>query len=72
MYEFTNREIDVIKLIINGKTNKEIANELYISYHTVKANIEKIYEKVGIHNRILLALKIAKELNYSTEVQNYK
>jgi DNA-binding NarL/FixJ family response regulator len=56
MIKLTERELSVIKLISEGKKNKEIAKELYLSVHTIKAILEKIYNKTGIHNRVLLAL----------------
>ena len=62
MEKLTNREKDVCNLIIKGLSNKEIAEELYISVHTVKANLEHIYEKLKISNRVLLAIYITKAL----------
>ena len=53
----TERENDVFKLLIQGKTNKQIADELNITHHTVKAHIEHIYEKNNVHSRIELILK---------------
>lgn len=44
----TEREIDVVKLVAFGKTNKEIGNELYISIHTVISHRKNITEKLGI------------------------
>ena len=62
MEKLTNREKDICNLIIKGLSNKEIAKELYISVHTVKANLEHIYEKLKISNRVLLAIYITKAL----------
>ena len=56
----TERELQVIKLLSEGKSNKQIANELFISFHTVKAILETIYEKTGLHNRVLLAIYATK------------
>ena len=42
MKKFTQRELDILNLIIEGKTNSEIADKLFISVHTVKANLENI------------------------------
>ena len=58
---FTKRELELIKFLSEGKTNKEIAKELYLSVHTVKVTLERIYEKTGIHNRLLLALYAYRE-----------
>ena len=44
----TDREIEVVKLVANGKTNKEIADSLYISIHTVISHRKNITEKLGI------------------------
>lgn len=56
MVHLTGRETDVIKLLINGKTNFEISKELFISVHTVKSILEKIYEKTDCHNRVQIAI----------------
>ena len=47
-----SKQEQVIKtLIIEGKTNKEIANELFVSLNTVKTHITNIYNKLNISNR---------------------
>jgi len=46
--DLTGREIEVVKLVALGKTNKEIANELCISIHTVISHRKNITEKLGI------------------------
>ena len=43
---------------MEGLSNKEIAAKLFISVHTVKANLEHIYEKLNISNIVLLALYV--------------
>lgn len=52
----TKREREIVDLLVLGKSNKEIASVLYISVHTVKTNLEHIYEKLGIYNRVMLAV----------------
>lgn len=44
----TNREIDVLKLVALGNSNKEIADKLYISTHTVMSHRKNMIEKLGI------------------------
>lgn len=61
MKNLTEREMEVVKALSDGMTNKEIAKKLYISVHTVKAMLEKIYDKTGVHNRVKLALVYAKQ-----------
>lgn len=50
-YELTPREIEVMTLLLNGISYKEIANELFISVATVKTHINKIYKKTGAKTR---------------------
>ncbi len=52
----TERELEVLKLVIEGKTNKEIAKELFVSYHTVKAHISSIMQKIECNGRVTLAV----------------
>lgn len=53
----TTREKEILALIVEGKSNPEIARALIISTHTVKAHIEKsIYRKLGVHNKVQAAV----------------
>jgi DNA-binding NarL/FixJ family response regulator len=47
----TEREREVLDLIAGGSTNREIANELYLSPHTVKEHTSALYRKLGARNR---------------------
>jgi DNA-binding NarL/FixJ family response regulator len=47
----TGRELDVLKLIVGGRSNKEIAGELFISEATVKTHINSILSKLGVSDR---------------------
>ncbi len=53
-YGITAREGEIIRLLLEGKNNKEIAAELFISDHTAKNHIHHIYQKLGIGNRVQL------------------
>lgn len=57
-FNLTEREKDIIKLIIEGLNNNEIADKLYISIHTVKSHIENIFKKMKVGRRTALLNKI--------------
>ncbi len=47
----SDREREVVSLIASGSTNREIAEELYLSPHTVKEYTSGLYRKLGVRNR---------------------
>jgi DNA-binding CsgD family transcriptional regulator len=47
----TTRELDVLRLISEGRTNKEIAQALFISTHTVAVHVARVLRKTGTSNR---------------------
>ena len=47
-----------LSLIVDGFSNKQIADKLYISEGTVKNYISKIYDKTGIHDRVKLVVAL--------------
>ena len=49
--ELTDRENEILKLIADGLTNREISCSLSISESTVENHVHHIYEKLGIPNR---------------------
>lgn len=51
----TRREQEVIDLIAQGMSNKEISSELNIAVHTVKSHVHNILEKLAIHSRLEVA-----------------
>jgi ligand-binding sensor protein/DNA-binding CsgD family transcriptional regulator len=57
----TARELDVLKLLVLGKTNLEIAGELYISVHTAKSHVSSIMEKLLVDDRVQVAVKAIRE-----------
>ena len=57
----SDRELQVLQLLAAGKSNREIAGELFISVGTVKRHVHHIYQKLGVSNR-LQAAAMAKEI----------
>jgi DNA-binding NarL/FixJ family response regulator len=51
----TPRELEVIALIAQGKSNKEIARELSIATDTVKSHVRNVMEKLALHSRLQIA-----------------
>ena len=56
--ELSGRQKEVYDLIISGKTNKEIINELFIEQSTLKSHINQIYKKLNIKSRRELKSKL--------------
>ena len=52
----TNRELDIVRMIVLGLRNAEIAGRLCVSEGTVKSHLHHVYEKLGVHSRMDLLL----------------
>lgn len=57
------REREVMLLIVEGLSNKEIARQLNMSESTVKAHLHSIYRRLAINNRTTLAVLVAQQRN---------
>lgn len=57
----TEREFEVLKHVVMGKSNTEIAEELVISVHTAKAHVCSILQKMGVNDRVQAAVKAVRE-----------
>lgn len=55
-FGLTRREIEIIRAVVAGETNKEIAQRSSISENTVKSHVAHIFDKLGASNRLELAL----------------
>jgi DNA-binding CsgD family transcriptional regulator len=53
-YQLTDREKDIVEVMMQGKSNKEIADTLLISLRTVGAYLQNVYKKTGVSNRFAL------------------
>ena len=59
--QLTERELEVLKHLVNGKSNTEIAKELIVSVHTAKAHVCSILQKLCVDDRVQAAVKAIKE-----------
>ncbi|BCW99430.1 MAG: helix-turn-helix domain-containing protein [Armatimonadota bacterium] len=50
--KLTPREIEVLSLVVEGRTSKDIADALYVSKRTVDFHLANIYEKLHVSNRV--------------------
>ncbi|MCD8024901.1 MAG: response regulator transcription factor [Candidatus Gastranaerophilales bacterium] len=57
----TDREQEVLRLLVKGKSNTEIASELIVSVHTAKAHVCSILQKLCVDDRVQAAVKAIKE-----------
>lgn len=58
--ELTEREMEVLKLIAKGRSNQEVADELYIGIKTVKYHVTNILAKLGVEDRTQAAIYAVK------------
>ncbi|MEE8566901.1 MAG: response regulator transcription factor, partial [Candidatus Bipolaricaulota bacterium] len=57
----TQRELDILKLVTKGLSNKEIANELSLSARTVQRHLESIFIKLQVGSRTEAVVRALKE-----------
>lgn len=55
-FNLTHRELEIIQAVVDGHPNKEIASRLGVTEPTVKHHLTSIFDKVGVSNRLELAL----------------
>lgn len=51
MNDLTSREREVLNLVVEGRTNKEIARSLHVTERTVEQHLTHIYRKLGVSSR---------------------
>ncbi len=59
--QLTEREMEVLRLLVEGKSNTEIANDLVVSVHTAKAHVCNILQKLYVNDRVQAAVKAIRE-----------
>ena len=67
-YRLSPREADIINLIVQGNSRKDIARILHLSGETVKSHSTAAYNKLGVDNKIQL-INLLKEYNLISEQQ---
>lgn len=60
-YDLTDRERDVLRELIEGKTKKQMGKSLFLSEHTVDTHLRSIYNKLHVHSRTEAVVKAIKE-----------
>jgi DNA-binding NarL/FixJ family response regulator len=54
--DLTPRELEILQLVLAGKTNKSIAGEICISAKTVEFHLDNIYKKIGVQTRTMAGI----------------
>ena len=67
---FTSREKEVLQLLTGGRSNKEIAAELFVAERTVKAHVCRLMRKSGVRNRLELSVHAVTHLLVSQSRSN--
>jgi DNA-binding NarL/FixJ family response regulator len=50
--QLTARELDVLRLVAGGLSNRAIADRLILSLHTVRTHVQSILSKLGVHSKL--------------------
>lgn len=61
MNGLTKREVEVIELLLQGLSNKEIGNKLFVSESTIKTHLWNVFKKRGVKKRAELVFQVMKE-----------
>jgi DNA-binding NarL/FixJ family response regulator len=67
--QLTSRELDVLRLLVQGLTNRQIAERLFVSMGTVKLHVEHILAKLGVADRTQAAARAMELSLVSTAVE---
>ncbi len=59
--QLTEREQQVLELIVEGKNNNQIADVIHVSVHTIKVQVSSILEKLAVNDRVQAAVKAVKQ-----------
>lgn len=70
--ELSNREQEVVRLLMEGKSNKLIASDLNISIRTVEFHLKNIFSKLQVNSRVELILKLKTDINSTFLINQWK
>ena len=56
--KLTQKEFEILSSIFEGKTNRQMAEQHFISLNTIKTHIKKIYDKLDVHTRTMAIAKV--------------
>jgi DNA-binding NarL/FixJ family response regulator len=51
--DLTPRELEILRLVLEGRTNRAIAAEIFISEKTVEFHLDNLYTKIGVRTRLM-------------------
>jgi DNA-binding NarL/FixJ family response regulator len=60
IYSITDRETEIVSLLLEGKSNKDIAQELYVEEVTIKKHLQNIFKKFSVKSRAELIVLLKK------------
>jgi DNA-binding NarL/FixJ family response regulator len=66
----TNREMSLVQLVAEGRTNRDISRELHLSEHTVRNYLFRIFNKLGVSTRLELALYAIHQRDRETPISS--
>jgi DNA-binding NarL/FixJ family response regulator len=72
LVELTQREREIVRLIVEGASNKEVASSLNISERTVKGHLSNVFQKLGVADRLKLVLYVREGRTGGAPVQGRK
>ncbi|TYQ27706.1 response regulator transcription factor [Pseudanabaena sp. UWO310] len=55
-FKLSAREFEVLSMLVEGKSNPEIASNLYLSINTIKSHVNGIFNKLGVNDRVQAAV----------------